>query len=219
MAETLLERRYDRNWKASGVASSRGAMLEDKCLLHKLRQGGGEALALAMDGFLGMVHSLALGMLGSDADAEDVCQEVFLRLHRASGRLREGTPLRLWLCRTCLNCCRDELRRQARRAALPSDALLDSLPSDSADPEEVAGEHEFFDRVAGCLRRLPPRQRAVFAMKHWTGLTIQEISKVLGCAPGTVKCHLSRAVVALWDAMSGEWGQVAGERSSNEPLP
>ena len=213
MAEVLAKRRDRSAWGASRVAAGREAMRDDGRLIQRLRQGDSEALALIMDRFVGTVHALALGMLGSHADAEDVGQEVFLRLHRARGRLREDTPLRLWLCRTCINCCLDERRRQARGPVLPSDALLEALPARSGDPEEAAGRREFSAQVAGCLRRLPPRQRAVFVMKHAMGLTIKEIAEVLGCAPGTVKCHLARAVVALRDGLAPEWGPGAGEES------
>jgi RNA polymerase sigma-70 factor, ECF subfamily len=174
---------------------------DERTLLRELMRGDGQALGRAMDRHLRLVYSLAYGMLGNHTDAEDICQEVFLRLQQSTHRLKADGSLRLWLYKTCTNCCLDELRRRSRRPALGLEGALDLASSTTPGPESAAADHDFANQVAACLLRLPPRQRAVFALRHFGGLTTSEIAKQLGCARGTVKCHLSRALAGLRDML------------------
>ena len=176
----------------------------EQSLFCDLARGDGRAFATLMERYLNMVYSIACGMLGNHADAEDVCQEVFLRLHRRAATLTSHHSLRLWLYRTCLNCCLDELRRRSRRPVLSSGAGMELIESGVQGPEQLAANRGFDSQVISCLLQLPPRQRAVFTLRHFVGLTIAEISATLGCAPGTVKCHLSRSLAAIRE-MLPDW--------------
>ena len=173
------------------------AMIEtEQALIRALAAGDGQALGRAMDLYLRAVYAVAHGMLGNHADAEDICQEVFLRLHQSARRLDPERPLRPWLYKTCVNCCLDELRRRAHRPRAGLEAL-ELRPTPVLGPEQVATERQFKEQVAACLLRLPPRQRAVFVLRHLGGMDTPEIARALGCAPGTVKSHLARALVSL----------------------
>jgi len=152
MAEVLAQRRARTAWDAPGAAGAREGPPEERYLLQRLRQGDGEALALIMDRWVGTVHALALGMLGSHADAEDVCQEVFLRLHRARGRVREDMPLRLWLGRTCVHCCLDARRARTRRRFTGSAAMTASGGSTSGLPSVKS---KTFSAPRSRRRRMP----------------------------------------------------------------
>jgi len=176
----------------------------EQALIRDLVAGEDQALARAMDLYLRRVYALALGMLGNHADAEDLCQEVFLRLHQSARRLKPEGSLRPWLYRTCVNCCLDELRRRAHRPAPGLAETLELRPAAAPGPDEVAAERQFADQVAACLARLPPRQRAVFVLRHFGGMTTPEIARALGCAPGTVKCHLSRALASVRERLAAE---------------
>lgn len=175
----------------------------EKSLLRGLKRGDSQAFAVAMDCYMDMIYSLAYSMLGNPQDAEDACQEVFLRLHRAASRLRANSSLRLWLNKTCINYCLDELRRRARRPVVSSSENVAAIQSELADSAQLAANREFEQHILDCLSRLSPRQRAIFALRHFLGLTIGEISEVLNCAPGTVKSHLSRAIANLRETLAG----------------
>ena len=176
----------------------------EQSLIRELKAGDDQALGRVMDLHLRGVYALALGMLGNHADAEDLCQEVFLRLHQGARRLDPERPLRPWLYKTCVNCCLDELRRRAHRPRAGWEDTLELRPAATPGPEQVAAERQFAEQVAACLWRLPPRQRAVFVLRHLGGMSTPEIAKALGCAPGTVKCHLSRALMSLRDMLPAE---------------
>jgi RNA polymerase sigma-70 factor (ECF subfamily) len=177
---------------------------DERALLRALARGERAALGRAMDQHLGLVYSLAYGMLGNHADADDLCSEVFLRLQQSAPRISPDGSLHLWLYKTCLNCCIDELRRRARRPGPDLEGAFERLAASAPGPEELATDHDFTSRVAACLLRLPPRQRAVFTLRHFGGLTTSEIAKYLGCARGTVKSHLSRALAGLREMLPAE---------------
>ncbi len=87
----------------------------EESLLRGIKRGDSQAFAVAMDRYMDMIYSLAYSMLGDPQDAEDACQEVFLRLHGAASRLRANSSLPSWLYRSCINYCVDESRRRYER--------------------------------------------------------------------------------------------------------
>lgn len=175
----------------------------EESLLRGIKRGDSQAFAVAMDRHIDMIYSLAYSMLGNPQDAEDACQEVFLRLHRAASRLRANSSLPSWLYRSCINYCVDESRRRSRQPVTSANQEPEAVQSELADPAQLAANREFKQYILDCLSRLSPRQRAIFALRHFLGLTIGEISEVLNCASGTVKSHLSRAIASLREILAG----------------
>ncbi len=175
----------------------------EESLLRGLKRGDSQAFAVAMDCYMDMIYSLAYSMLGNPQDAEDACQEVFLRLHHAAPGLRANSPLSSWLYRSCINYCLDESRRRLRQPVTSAGKESAVAQSELDDPVQLAANEEWNRYVANCLLQLSPRQRAVFALRHFQGLTIGEIAKVLDCAAGTVKSHLSRAIASLREILAG----------------
>ncbi|MBE9566496.1 MAG: sigma-70 family RNA polymerase sigma factor [Proteobacteria bacterium] len=175
-------------------------------LLAGLKRGEEAAFRHVVEGELDGIYALALGILGREADAEDACQEVLLKLLRFAPRLSPSTSLRAWLRRVCLNYCLDQCRR--RRPALQAEpAAYVSLESSSPAPQRCAEEAELREVLREALAQLPERQRAAFVLRHFEGCAIKEIAETLGCAEGTAKTHLSRAVsrlrILLGDLRSG----------------
>ena len=175
----------------------------EESLLRGIKRGDSQAFAIAMDCYIDMIYSLAYSMLGNPQDAEDACQEVFLRLHRAGSRLRANSSLPSWLYGSCINYCVDESRRRSRQPVTSADEEPEAVQSELDSPAQLAANRELKQHIVGCLSRLSPRQRSIFALRHFLGLTIGEISKVLDCAPGTVKSHLSRAIASLREMLTG----------------
>lgn len=167
-------------------------------LLAALARGDPEAFRQVVEEEFGGLYAIAWGILGSRDDAEDACQETFLRLHRAARKLSPDTSLRAWLRRVCVNCCLDERRRRKRRGATePLSETIDAPAAPGPSLEQTAEKAEFRAALERALALLPPRQRAVFVLRHFHGCSVGETSSILGCAEGTTKAHLSRAVRAL----------------------
>src|SRR5437879_1394505 len=102
------------------------------------------------------ILSYLMRMLGNEHDAQDACQEAFLRAHRAFARLAPGSNSRAWLYRIATNCALNAARHRARRRARTVDVDVDTLPAAAAP----AAERERLRAVARAVEALPPRQRA-----------------------------------------------------------
>jgi len=139
-----------------------------------------------------------------DADeAEDVAQEVFLKLlreHRdGNGSIAWGP----WLTRVAVNACRD--RRRSRWwgwwRASGEEPAVDSVAARRATPEDETLDAEHRARIWTAFRRLPLRQREVFALRHVEEWSTEDTARILGVETGTVKRHLFRAVRHLRGAL------------------
>lgn len=157
------------------------------------------------------VYRLASVMLGNPQDAEDVTQEVFLRLYRA---LPNGQPerasLRTWLTRVVINACNTHRRRNfltrlwRHFSTVPSedDESGDDLravadPSAWGMPEGQALQAELRRTLQAVLARLRPEHRTVLVLHYYLDLSCPEIARILDCPEGTVysRLHYARRLV------------------------
>ncbi len=163
--------------------------------------------------FAGLVASerdravaLAYHLTGGDRDlALDVAQDAFVRAYRGLERFRGDAAPSTWFLRILVREAASARRRLAllrrlglARAAAPEpDPVVAVAVDPGLRPDRLADAGAIRRRIGRALDRLPGTQRAVFALVHLEGLTVEESARVLGKAPGTVKSHLHRALVAL----------------------
>ena len=140
------------------------------------------------------VYGLAARRTGNRADAEDVLQTVFMRLHQSEKRFRDDEHLKAWLLHVTVNCCNDLKRSpwHKRRAEL-DDESMERL---SAQPEAETGE-ERDDELEAALARLTVKQRTAVLLHYYEGYATDEIAQITGERPATVRSHLHRARKAL----------------------
>ena len=152
-----------------------------------------QALCDAMAIHGGAVYRLALCRLQSIADAEDVYQDVFLRLLEQDTADWDGERTKAWLLRTALNRCTDLYRFRLRRPVLS----LAEIP-DMAAAADRAGE-ELWEAVA----RLPEKLRTAVHLYYAEGYSTEEAAELLGIPPSTVRTRLRRARLKLKDLLGG----------------
>lgn len=133
----------------------------------------------------------ALAILGDPYEAEDAVQDTFLRYLEKRPDFRDEGHEKAWLLTVCANGCKSRLRQRKSR---PTIELLDIYPAPDRDSGEVA------EAVFG----LPANQRAAVHLFYYEGYSTQEIAKILGQRPGTVRSHLSRARETLRRVLKGE---------------
>jgi RNA polymerase sigma-70 factor (ECF subfamily) len=179
-------------------------------LLAALQRGEDEAFRYVAETELNGLYLLAYRILGNRADAEDVCQEVLLRLCQAAPGLHSGTYLRAWLRRVCVNLCLNMRRHAKSRAG--SDHVVEATEdlTDGLATEDAVSEVAFRAAVTEALQQLSPRQRATFVLRHFQDCSVKETADVLGCAEGTVKVQYSRAVIRLRSLLQ-DWGEPVGK--------
>ncbi|SRR6266568_400705 len=144
------------------------------------------------------------------ARAEELAQDVFLKLHGSAARYHPSARFKTFLYRIASNHCLNELRRgeyAVRRAADPDavdGALLDpdALASAGASPEESALGAALSREVQVLLARLPEKQRAAFVLARLEGLPYDEVAEVLGTSVSAVKSLVHRATVAAAAALA-----------------
>ena len=127
------------------------------------------------------VYRLAYARTGNRADAEDVMQEVFLRLVKARPSFGSGAHAKAWLLRVASNCANDLFRLPWRRREAP---LADDLPAPEA-PETGS--------VTEAVLALPARYRIPIHLYYYEDLSVAEIARTIGKSEGTVKSRLFRA--------------------------
>jgi len=139
---------------------------------------------------------VALSILGPgrEAEAEDVTQEVFVRVYRALSSFRGESRLSTWIYRTAYNLAVDHQRRLGRRPEAADDEAAAALPATGpgSDPYRVSREAERARAVRSALGALSEEQRAVLHLHYWMGHTVAEIGELLDLPEGTVKSHLHR---------------------------
>lgn len=151
----------------------------------------------AMGAWGGSVWRLALAQMGSKEDAEDVYQDVFLRLAQSATEFSSQEHLKAWLLRVAVNRCHDVARLRSRRPAVP----LDSMPFEPSDagplsPDEVRA---LWEAVGELLESM----RVVIHLYYQEGYSGKEIAGLLGLEPSTVRTRLQRARAQLKISLGG----------------
>jgi RNA polymerase sigma-70 factor, ECF subfamily len=172
-------------------------------LIRRCRTGDPGAFAEFACQHRAMVYRLALGIVRSPDDAEDVAQEALLRAHRAFGRYDVSREPAGWLRAITVNCAISHCRRgQRNRRLLATGGLLEAQRS-PARPEQQLAEEETRTRVGAAIDRLPPRQRAAITLFALDDLSLRDVALAMGCSVGAVKTHLHRARERLGEALAG----------------
>jgi RNA polymerase sigma factor (sigma-70 family) len=152
------------------------------------------------------IERLCRVLLADPDEAADATQDVFAKLHHATTTEIRAMDWRAWLSRVAVNACRDRRRsgwwRWWRERGVGIDEA--GLRSSVRTPEDEVIGREMQARVWAAIRRLPARQREVFALRQLDGHSTHEVAAMLGIAAGSVKTHLFRAVHDLRRAMGDE---------------
>lgn len=178
-------------------------------------RGDADAFAILVRRYEKPLYGYLRRMLGNGADAEDVFQDTFLRVHQHAGRYRRGAPFRPWVYKIATNLCRDRLRKRRRHPQLSLDRPagsdadrpppLDRVEDRRSGPEQVARKAEATVRLQEALAELPEKHRAVFLMARYDDMPYDEIARSLQVPVGTVKSRMNKAVHFLMQAVQDIW--------------
>jgi RNA polymerase sigma-70 factor (ECF subfamily) len=172
----------------------------DAATVALARDGDSEAFRALVESHSRAIYRLAHRMTGSAQDAEDVVQETFLKAYRQLNRFESRANFGTWLHRIAVNCSIDLIRSRPHREAGHDGADLDQLAgnervqSGQATPERLMLSTEVQDRVMGAMASLSAMERAAFALRHFEGQSIEEISQALGLKANATKHSIFRAV-------------------------
>jgi RNA polymerase sigma-70 factor, ECF subfamily len=183
---------------------------EDPDLELVRRAGAGDASACAalVDGYLAKVTAFAGRTLANRADAEEVAQEVFLRVWQHAGSWRAGgARFSTWLYRVTLNLCHDRLRRRRETALDAAGDPASDAPPPGADLQRSA----VVARVEAALAQLPDRQREAIVLCHYQELGNIEAAAVLDVTVEALESLLSRGRRRLRQLLASEAQDLMGD--------
>lgn len=179
----------------------------ERSLVERHRRGDPAAFEAIVEAYSGPLFTLSFRLAGNREDAQDLYQEVLIKVHRSLGRFRGEASLRTWIFRIAVNAAKNRARfwsRVKRGPALSLDAAEEEgrppserLPDRRPGPEGTTYGHEIQARVQRELQRLPWGQRAVVVLRDVDGMEYREIARTLDISLGTVKSRLARGRDAL----------------------
>jgi RNA polymerase sigma factor (sigma-70 family) len=179
-----------------------GRPLEEEELVERARNGDVTAYEQLVRTYQDLAARTAYVIAGGTADAQDAVQEAFVKAYYALGRFRGGSPFRPWLLRIVANEAINRRRASRRQMDLAVRAAEGRLQDDAVpSPEGAALAQDEHRRLVDAMNQLRPEDRLVIAYRYWFDLSESEMADALGCARGTVKSRLSRAVARLRELM------------------
>jgi RNA polymerase sigma factor (sigma-70 family) len=170
---------------------------EDAGLVRRCLRGDPEAVGLLVSRFQGDVFGLCVRLLRHRQDAEDVTQEVFLRVFRALDGWDPSRPLRPWILGIAVNRCRTWLGQRSKRPETV-DFLHETLASKEVEGGEAA---ELVGEIQAALGDLRLEYRTVFVLFHERGQGYDDIARVIDRPVGTVKTWLHRARLEILERL------------------
>lgn len=174
----------------------------DGALFQRIASGDALAFRQLTDSHLAMIVTYASRIVQSQAEAEDVAQETFLRAWQKAASYEPRARARTWLLAIAHNLAIDRIRRRKSRAETGDEGLeTEDVPS-STEPARLLARKESAEAVRAAISKLPERQRAALLLCHEQGLQGTEIAKVLGVSAEAVESLLSRARRTLRELLS-----------------
>lgn len=170
---------------------------DDPDLVDRLRRGDPAAFEELVIAHQHRVFGVALRMLGSRAEAEEIAQETFLRAHGALGEFRGEAKLSTWLYAIASRLCLNRLASSERRMGREGEETLLRLASGHANPVDELERSEVETALHRAIAELPEERRIVVVLRDLEGLSYEEIAETLGLELGTVRSRLHRARMDL----------------------
>ena len=173
----------------------------DKVLVNRCLAGDDAAFSEIIGRYKGKLYNYILRMTSDAEDAEDLTQEVFIRMYSSLDSFRKQSSLNTWLFRIASNICIDAYRRNKKHKAIAYSLDEPAFGEDNSEgsheaPDSSYEPHRIFMRVEAAgqietaLKKLPEKLREVVLLFDVEGISYEEIAQIAGCPLGTVKSRL-----------------------------
>jgi RNA polymerase sigma-70 factor (ECF subfamily) len=175
---------------------------EDRELVDRFQSGDETAFNQLVMRHRQAVYFLALGLVNSVEDAEDLAQDVFVRAYEGLKKFRGHSSFRTWIYRITLNLCLNEIRKRKVRKMFSLESLGLVTNGRDKNPEEAVECAERYQVLNEAIAKLPPKQKQVFVLRHFSELPHAEIAEIMGRNVGTIKANYFQAVRKLRSTLS-----------------
>ena len=170
-------------------------------LIRRAQARDTEAFCVLAERHARRIYLLAFYYCQNAQDAEDLSQEVWLKAYQALGTFRSDSTFYTWLRRITINCFLNNQRTSAIRNDEQTERIrllpIDGVERTLYDTDETVYSQLLFRNVMESLADLTPSQRLMFLLRHYEGMSYEEIAAVMNCSPGTAKKSVWRALGKL----------------------
>ena len=179
----------------------------DRFLVERVQAGEVSAFGGLVQKYQKRIYELAYSFTRHPEDAYDLSQDIFLKAYKALGRFESKSSFYTWIYKIAQNAGIDSTRRKAGRTHIPFE---EELPPDDSqlhprcsgnDAIQQLESSELDAQIRQAIEQLSTRQRQVFTLRHYEGLTLREIADVLHIRVGSVKAHLFSATRKLREVL------------------
>lgn len=179
--------------------------MEDKELLAKVRNPDttNYGFNLLVRAYQQRVYWHVRKMVIDHDDADDLTQEIFIKVYKSIHTFREDSQLYTWIYRIATNECLSFLQRKKRRFFLPIGDVAGELSSKLDSSSHLSGD-EIHIKLQKALLKLPDKQRLVFNMKYFDDMSYEEISEITNTSVGALKASFHHAVKKIEEFLSND---------------
>lgn len=169
--------------------------LEDAHLIADFNAGNKDrAFTALVKKYQQRIYWVVRRLVPDHDDADDVTQEVFVKVYKALGDFRSDAQLFTWLYRIAVNVAMNHKRRMKVRESVDIDEMISPPASTDAAPDEVLEQSEYTHIVEEAIAALPEKQRIVFQLRYYDEMPYEEMAKVLHKSVGGLKANYFHAV-------------------------
>jgi RNA polymerase sigma-70 factor (ECF subfamily) len=197
---------------ASKISDATGtAEVDDLTLVRRCQDGDLNLYELLVNRHRQKVYNVVYGIVHNAEDANDLCQETFVKAWQSLRRFKAESAFYTWLYRIATNLGIDHQRKKARRGVVgfddaiktDEDPVAETLASKEVTPRKKVERMELRAAIEAAIQKLSPEHRAVFVLREYEGLDYKEIAESVGCSLGTVMSRLHYARKHLQKMLKG----------------
>jgi RNA polymerase sigma-70 factor (ECF subfamily) len=186
----------------------------EQFLVDRFCGGDNDAFLELVSQYKKKIYYLAYDIMGDHQEAEDISQEVFIKMFRSLKNFRRDAKMSSWLYQITVNASIDSLRKKSSKPKRSIDEFdhlhiqegLTTGVSHNFDPVSSAESSQIQNHISQALKKITPKERTVFVMRHYNDLKLSEIAEILNVTIGTVKSLLFRAIKKLRKELSSYMG-------------
>lgn len=180
------------------LSPQRRTKIADEELMFRLARGNSYALEVLVKRYKPKIINFVYRMVGDLDQAEDIAQEVFIRVYNHRERYQPIAKFSAWVYTIASNLAKSELRRRSIFNPISLTRLKgERLSSIKRGPDKALLEKELGQKIQEGIEKLKPNYRAPLILRDVEGLSYEEISEIVGCPLGTVKSRINRARLKL----------------------
>ncbi|AMP99648.1 RNA polymerase ECF-type sigma factor [Pedobacter cryoconitis] len=187
-------------------------MDEEHKIIMLIIKGDANAFSRLVDKYQNLIFHITKKIVPEQMDAEDVCQEVFVKIHKSIGTFKYESKLSTWIARITYFTALNHLKKSKRDFTEDYPEDFWNLETDQDDPEELLVKKSTAEYINKLIGQLPENYRVVLTLYHLEEFSIEEIGETTGMPQGTIKNYLFRARKMLKDKITHQLKEDYEER-------